>query len=63
MSDSDKPDLGAYVDAAAQIVGLRIDERYRGSVIANFERAAQIAALAVGEPLPDDLTAAPLFRP
>ena len=60
---SDQKDVGAYVDAMAQIVGLPIEPQYRDAVIANFERAAQIASLALVEPLRDDLESAPVFRP
>jgi hypothetical protein len=63
MSDPTKPDTGAYVDAAARAIDLPIAPEYRDAVIANFERAAQIAALAFDETLPDDLIAAPVFRP
>lgn len=63
MSDPRKPDVGAYVDAMAQVVGVPIDPQYRDSVIANFERTAQVAALALSEELPDDLINAPVFRP
>lgn len=63
MSDPKKPDIGACVDAMAQVVGLPIEPQYRDAVIANFERAAQIASLALAESLPDDLEAAPVFRP
>jgi hypothetical protein len=63
MSEPNKPDTGAYVDAVAQMVGLSIEPQYRDAVIANFERAAQIASLALAEPLSDDLEAAPVFRP
>jgi hypothetical protein len=60
---SDQKGVGAYVDAMAQIVGLPIEPQYRDAVIANVERAAQIASLALAEPLPDDLESAPVFRP
>jgi hypothetical protein len=63
MSEPAKPEIAAYVDAAAQMVGLPIAPQYREGVIANMERTAQIAALALAEPLPDDLEAAPVFRP
>jgi hypothetical protein len=63
MSDPTKSDLGAYVDTAARLIDLPIDPQYRASVIANFERAAQIAALTFDETLPDELIAAPVFRP
>lgn len=63
MSKPDRPDIGIFVDAMAQVVGLPIDPQYRDAVIANFERAQQIASLALAESLPDDLEAGPVFRP
>lgn len=63
MSDPKKQDIGAYVDAMAQTIGLPIEPQYRDAVIANVERTAQVAAQALAEPLPDDLEAAPVFRP
>jgi hypothetical protein len=63
VTDSKKSDVGAFVDAMAQMVGLPIDPQYRDAVIANFDRAAQIASLALPETLPDDLEAVPVFRP
>jgi hypothetical protein len=63
MTEPKKPDVDAYVDAMAQTIGLPIEPQYRAAVIANFERTAMIASLAVAEPLPDDLESAPVFRP
>jgi hypothetical protein len=63
MSDPETPDDGAYVDAAAQAIGLPIEPQYREAVIANFQRTRQIAALALAGALPDDLESAPVFRP
>ncbi|HEX2891995.1 DUF4089 domain-containing protein [Vineibacter terrae] len=65
MSDpkEKEPDVGAYVDAMAEMVGLPIAPQYRDAVIANMARTAQVAALALAEPLADDLEAAPVFRP
>jgi len=63
MSDTKINDIAAYVDAAAALVGLPIDPSYRAAVIANLERSQQIALLALAEDLPDDLEAAPVFRP
>jgi hypothetical protein len=63
MADVTKDAIAAYVDAAAKLIGLPIDPAYREQVIANLERSAQIASLALAEPLADDLGAAPVFRP
>ena len=63
MSEMKKPDVGAYIDTVAQMIELPIAPQYRDAVIANFERAAQIASLALAEPLADDVEGAPVFRP
>jgi hypothetical protein len=63
MKEDEKAALGRYVDAAARMVDLPIAPQYRDAVIANLERTAEIAKLAVADPLPDDLVAAPVFRP
>lgn len=63
MSESNKPGVDTFVDAMAQTIGLPIAPEHRDAVIANFERTAQIASLALAEPLADDLEAAPVFRP
>jgi hypothetical protein len=56
-------DTEAYVDAAAALIGLPIDPAHRLGVIVNFERLAQMAALVIEFPLPDEAEAAPAFRP
>jgi hypothetical protein len=63
MDDRKEAGLGSYVDAAACLIDLPIAPQYRDNVIANLERTAEIAKLAVADPLPDDLDAAPVFRP
>jgi hypothetical protein len=63
MGERQKPDAGTCVDAAAQVIDLPIDPQYRDAVIANFERARQIASLALAGALPDELESAPVFRP
>ena len=62
MSDSIF-DADAYVTAAAALIGLEIDPEHRPGVVLNVERVAQMAALVMDFPLPDDLEAAPIFRP
>lgn len=63
MDEPDKSAIGTYVDAAAELIGLPIAPQYRDTVIANLERTAQIAGLALADPLADDLQAAPVYRP
>jgi hypothetical protein len=55
-------DASAYLDQAAGLVGLDIDDAYRPGVIENLQRLAAVARLVVDFPLPDDLEAAPVFE-
>ena len=56
-------DAEAYVDAAAALIGLPIDPEHRPGVVLNLERIAQMAALVLAYPLPDEAEPAPVFRP
>ena len=56
-------DARAYVEAAAQLVGLSLDPTYLPGVILNVERIAQMAGLVMDFPLPDDTEPAPVFTP
>lgn len=56
-------DARAYVEAAAQLVGLSLDPAYLPGVILNVERIAQMAGLVMDFPLPDDTEPAPVFTP
>ncbi len=56
-------DAEAYVDAAAALIELPIAAEHRTGVIVNLERIAQMAALVMAFPLPDDAEPAPVYRP
>jgi len=56
-------DAEAYVDAAAALIGLPIDPAHRPGVVVNIARIAQMAALVMEFPLPDEAEPAPVFRP
>ena len=56
-------DADAYVEAAAALIGLPIDPAHRPGVVLNLERIAQMAALVMDFPLPDEIEPAPVFRP
>ncbi len=61
---ADQPfDAAAYVDAAAALIGLPLDPAHRPGVILNVQRIAEMAALVMAFPLPDDVEPAPVFRP
>jgi hypothetical protein len=62
MTDHDF-DAQAYVDAAGRLVGLPLDPAHRPGVIANLERIAQMAALVMEFPLPDEIEPAPVYEP
>ncbi len=55
-------DADAYVTTAAAMIGLEIDPQHRPGVVLNVERIAQMAALVMEFPLPDDIEAAPIYR-
>ena len=56
-------DAEAYVDAASRLIGLPIDPAHRAGVLLNLERIAQMAALVMEFPLPDDTEPAPVYQP
>jgi Protein of unknown function (DUF4089) len=56
-------DPDAYVDTAAALIGLTIDPLHRPGVVLNLERIAQMAALVMEFPMPDETEPAPVFRP
>jgi hypothetical protein len=61
---ADQPfDGEAYVDAVAALIGLPLDPTHRPGVVLNMRRLAEMAALVMEFPLPDDTEAAPVFRP
>jgi hypothetical protein len=56
-------DAESYVDAAAVLIGLPLDPSHRPGVILNIERIAEMAALVMAFPLPEETEPAPVFRP
>jgi hypothetical protein len=56
-------DIEAYVDAAAKLVGLPLDPAHRPGVVQNLGRIAQMAALVMAFPLPEETEPAPVFEP
>ena len=53
--------VGAFVDAAAPILGLAIDPAWRDGVIGNLKAVASAAGLVLAFPLEDELEPAPVF--
>jgi hypothetical protein len=64
MSEGPTPEeLGAYVDEAAKRAGLSLAPAHRPGVIQFTGALLASAALVMEFPLPDDVEAAPVFRP
>ncbi|HVH77932.1 MAG TPA: DUF4089 domain-containing protein [Stellaceae bacterium] len=63
MSDGDSFDVEAYVDAAARLIGLPLDPAHRPGVVLNLQRIAQMAALVMEFPLPEETEPAPVYEP
>ena len=58
-----KPDhLDAYIDAAAQALGIPIQPEWKPAVRANLEVTFRLAAVVGEKELPDDAEPAPVFR-
>jgi hypothetical protein len=58
-----KPDhLDAYVDAAAQALGIPLAPEWRDAVRANLEVAFKLAAVVGEKELPDDAEPAPVYQ-
>ena len=55
-------DADAYVDAAARLVGLPLDPAHRPGVVVNLKRIAQMAALVMEFPLPEETEPAPVYQ-
>ena len=56
-------DAKAYVEAAAQLVGLSLDPAHLPGVILNLERIAEMAGLVMDFPLPEETEPAPVYEP
>ena len=59
----ENPDhLDAYVDAAAQALGLTLAPEWKPGVRANLEVTFKLAALVAEKELPDDAEPAPVYQ-
>jgi hypothetical protein len=54
--------LDAYIDAAAQALGIPVEPAWKGAVRANLEVTFRLAALVDGKELADDAEPAPVFK-
>ena len=57
-----KNDLDAYIDSAAQALGISIQPEWKPTVRANLEVTFRLAALVGEKELPDDAEPAPVFQ-
>ena len=58
-----KPDhLDAYIDAAAQALGLPVEPEWKGEIRANLAVTFKLAAMVGEKELPDDAEPAPVFK-
>ncbi|TYC60632.1 DUF4089 domain-containing protein [Rhodobacterales bacterium] len=56
-------DAEAHVALMEKTMGLKIEEEWRPSVVANMSATANAADLLMSFPLDDDVEAAPVFLP
>ena len=54
--------LEAYIDAAAQSLGIPLQPEWRGEIRANLAMTFKLAALVAEKELPDDAEPAPVFK-
>jgi hypothetical protein len=55
-------DLDAYIDAAAQALGLPVEPEWKGEIRANLAVTFRLAALVGEKELPDDAEPAQIFK-
>jgi hypothetical protein len=61
-SGTDREALAAFADAAAALIALPIDPRFRADVVDHLARLVAAAELLEEFPLPEDVEVAPVFR-
>ena len=59
---SNPKDLDAYIDAAAQALGIPVEPAWKPAVRGNLEVTFRLAALVTEKPLPDEAEPAPVYR-
>lgn len=57
----DHPDLDAFMDASALVLGITIAPEWRDAVRANLDVTFRLGALVMDFPLPDEAEPAPVF--
>jgi hypothetical protein len=61
MKKTINPD--AYIEQMSEILDLQIDPEFRPGVLKNFASICVIATLVTDFPLPENIEAAPVFKP
>ncbi len=59
---NDPEHIAAYVDAAAQLIGLPLDPAHRVGVVKQFTGVANVARLVMEFPLPAEIEPATVLR-
>jgi hypothetical protein len=54
--------LDAYIDAAAQALGIPVEPEWKSEIRANLDVTFKLAALVAEKELPDDAEPAPIFQ-
>ena len=54
--------LDAYIDAAAQALGLPVEPEWKGEIRANLAVTFRLAAMVAEKELPDDAEPAQIFK-
>ncbi len=62
MGSSDNPDLDAFIDSGAKLLGLPLDSAWRNSVKANVAVILRQAMVVMAVDIPDETDPAPVFR-
>ena len=63
VSVADKPNfLDAYIDAAAQALGIPVEPEWKSEIRANLDVTFKLAALVAEKELPDDAEPAPVYQ-
>ena len=58
-----EPELDAYMDASAAVLGIAIDPAWRDAVRANLALSLRMAATVAAFPLEDEAEPTPVFTP
>ncbi|RMF27318.1 MAG: DUF4089 domain-containing protein [Cyanobacteria bacterium J083] len=63
MNETTTKNLATYVEITAQMLNLNLKPEYLAGTISNFVAIATLAYLVTDFKLPEEIEAAPIFRP